>query len=355
MPKLKTLNLAAPENSACRRRSSTRATFRDCPGWPRIRSAFEPGVRHRHRPSADRRAADRRLRRAPARQRRTAAPAQPRPMRSIVLIPVRAAVVEPRDMPVRIDEIGTVEPLATVSVKSRIDGLVVHVGFDEGDYVQAGDVLFKLDDRTWRAQLAQAQANLARDRAQLADAQRILSRNEALAERGFAARAILDTARATVASLEAARRPTPRRSTTSAPSSTTPSSARRSPGAPARKRSSLAPTSRPTTRRRLSSSIRLDLSPSSSRCRRRSYRHCAQLRRSERFRCRLRCAAAAPSCATRFADLYRQRRQSGQWHDRAQGDPRERGRGAMARPVRRRIRSGEDRAGRSQRCRRAPF
>ena len=107
-------------------------------------------------------------------------------------------------MPVRIDEIGTVEPLATVSVKSRIDGLVVHVGFDEGDYVRQGDVLFRLDDRTWRAQLAEAQANLARDRAQLADAQRVLSRNEALAERGFAAQAILDTARATVAGLEAA-------------------------------------------------------------------------------------------------------------------------------------------------------
>ncbi len=119
-------------------------------------------------------------------------------------VPVRTAVVEARDMPVRIEEIGTVEPLATVAVKSRIDGLVVHVGFNEGDYVQAGDVLFKLDDRTARAQLAEAQANLARDKAQLADAQRILSRNEALAERGFAARATLDTARATVAGLEAA-------------------------------------------------------------------------------------------------------------------------------------------------------
>lgn len=119
-------------------------------------------------------------------------------------VPVRTAVAEARDMPVRIDEIGTVEPLATVAVKSRIDGLVVHVGFNEGDYVQAGDVLFKLDDRTARAQLAEAQANLARDKAQLADAQRILSRNEALAERGFAARATLDTARATVAGLEAA-------------------------------------------------------------------------------------------------------------------------------------------------------
>jgi membrane fusion protein, multidrug efflux system len=119
-------------------------------------------------------------------------------------IPVRAAVVEAHDMPVLINEIGTVEPLAMVAVKSRIDGLIVQVGFTEGDYVHAGDVLFKLDDRTARAQLAQAEANLARDKAQLADAARILSRNEALAERGFAARATLDTARATVAGLEAA-------------------------------------------------------------------------------------------------------------------------------------------------------
>jgi multidrug efflux system membrane fusion protein len=119
-------------------------------------------------------------------------------------IPVHAAAVETRDMPLLINEIGTVEPLATVAVKSRIDGLIVQVGFTEGDYVLAGDVLFKLDDRTARAQLAQAEANLARDKAQLADAARILARNEALAERGFAARATLDTARATVARLEAA-------------------------------------------------------------------------------------------------------------------------------------------------------
>ncbi len=119
-------------------------------------------------------------------------------------IPVHAAAVETRDMPLLINEIGTVEPLATVAVKSRIDGLIVQVGFTEGDYVLAGDVLFKLDDRTARAQLAQAEANLARDKAQLADAARILARNEALAERGFAAKATLDTAHATVAGLEAA-------------------------------------------------------------------------------------------------------------------------------------------------------
>lgn len=119
-------------------------------------------------------------------------------------VPVRTAVVEAREMPVRVDVIGTVEPLATVAVKSRIDGLIIEVGFAEGDFVNAGQVLFRLDDRAARAQLAQAEANLLRDQAQLADAARILARNEALAERGFAAKATLDTARAAHEALKAA-------------------------------------------------------------------------------------------------------------------------------------------------------
>ncbi|HYN38206.1 MAG TPA: efflux RND transporter periplasmic adaptor subunit [Rhodospirillales bacterium] len=118
-------------------------------------------------------------------------------------VPVRTAVVEPRAMPVRVDVIGTVEPLATVAVKSRIDGLIVDVGFAEGNFVEAGHVLFRLDDRAARAQLAQAEANLAREQAQLADAERILARNVALAERGFAAKATLDTARAAQEALKA--------------------------------------------------------------------------------------------------------------------------------------------------------
>ena len=119
-------------------------------------------------------------------------------------VAVRTAVVETRDMPVRVGVIGTVEPLATVAVKSRIDGLIIEVGFAEGDQVSAGQVLFRLDDRAARAQLAQADANLLRDQAQAADAARILARNEALAERGFAAKATLDTARAAHEALKAA-------------------------------------------------------------------------------------------------------------------------------------------------------
>jgi multidrug efflux system membrane fusion protein len=119
-------------------------------------------------------------------------------------VPVRTAIVEARAMPVRVEVIGTVEPLAMVTVMPRIDGLIVGVGFTEGDFVKAGQELFRLDDRVARAQLAQAEANLLRDQAQLADAERILARNEALAERGFAAKATLDTARAAHEALKAA-------------------------------------------------------------------------------------------------------------------------------------------------------
>ena len=117
--------------------------------------------------------------------------------------PIHAALVEPRDMPVTLFEVGSVEPEATVAIKSRVDGVVATVAFTEGARVEAGDVLFRLDDRLARANLAQGQANLARDRAGLADARSALDRARALAARDFASRATLDTASAKVASLAA--------------------------------------------------------------------------------------------------------------------------------------------------------
>jgi len=117
--------------------------------------------------------------------------------------PVHAALVEARDMPVTLFEVGTVEAEATVAIKSRVDGVVAAVAFTEGASVAAGDVLFRLDDRLARANLAQGQANLARDRAGLADARSALERARTLAARDFATRAALDTAMAKVASLAA--------------------------------------------------------------------------------------------------------------------------------------------------------
>jgi RND family efflux transporter MFP subunit len=66
--------------------------------------------------------------------------------------------------------LGTVVASSTVTVRPRIDGQLISVGFKEGDVVQAGQVLASIDARPYQVELAQAEAQLARDRAQLADA-----------------------------------------------------------------------------------------------------------------------------------------------------------------------------------------
>ena len=70
--------------------------------------------------------------------------------------PVAAAPVVEKDMPVILSAPGTVEPLANVAVKPRVDGQIVEVAFAEGDLVQEGSILFRLDDRMVKAQIAQA-------------------------------------------------------------------------------------------------------------------------------------------------------------------------------------------------------
>ena len=81
--------------------------------------------------------------------------------------PVTAATVMVADMPVILMAPGTVEPCANVAVKTRVDGQIIEVLFREGDLVNQGDVLFRLDDRLIKAQIAQAEASIARDQATL--------------------------------------------------------------------------------------------------------------------------------------------------------------------------------------------
>ena len=90
---------------------------------------------------------------------------------------------------------GTVEPLANVAVKPRVDGQIVEVLFKEGDLVNEGDVLFRLDDRMVKAQIAQAEANIAKDQASLRDAEATLARREALIDKKVVTEAALDQAR----------------------------------------------------------------------------------------------------------------------------------------------------------------
>lgn len=118
-------------------------------------------------------------------------------------VPVSVANVVAADMPVVLSAAGTVEALASVAVRTRVDGQIVSLGFVEGDLVQEGQVLFQFDDRLAKAQIAQAEANIAKDRASLADAEGVLSRRETLIQKKITSEASLDTARATVNALKA--------------------------------------------------------------------------------------------------------------------------------------------------------
>lgn len=88
--------------------------------------------------------------------------------------------------PILVNAIGTVQPIATVMVKSRMDGEIASVNFEEGQEVGEGDILFTLDDRAVRAQLEQAAANLERDKAQLERNKLEVKRQTELAGRGVA-------------------------------------------------------------------------------------------------------------------------------------------------------------------------
>lgn len=98
-----------------------------------------------------------------------ASAAEPAPVAKVAKPAVRVSVapVVRRDMPVVLDLVGNAQSVASIPVKTRIDSRIETIGVEEGDRVKAGQVLFTLDDRAVRAQIAQARAVVARDKAQL--------------------------------------------------------------------------------------------------------------------------------------------------------------------------------------------
>jgi membrane fusion protein, multidrug efflux system len=100
--------------------------------------------------------------------------------------PVVADVVVEMPAPIQVTAIGSVQSIATVMIKSRMDGQIADVHFKEGQEVKEGDLLFTLDDRALRAQLAQSEAALERDRASLQRAKLEVARQSGLATRGVA-------------------------------------------------------------------------------------------------------------------------------------------------------------------------
>ncbi len=99
-------------------------------------------------------------------------------------VPVLAATVEQKSVPLQVRAIATVEPYSTVSVKTQITGELTGVYFREGQDVKKGDLIFTLDKRPLEAALKQAEATLARDQAQAANARIQARRYEALWKEG---------------------------------------------------------------------------------------------------------------------------------------------------------------------------
>ncbi len=119
-------------------------------------------------------------------------------------VPVTVAISEGRDVPVLIRGLGNVQAFKTVAVKTRVDGQIVKIGFQEGQDVKEGDPLFEIDPRPFQATLEQVQANKRKDEAQLEGAQLDLERYGKLIGSGFQSRQSYDQQKATVDSLKAA-------------------------------------------------------------------------------------------------------------------------------------------------------
>ena len=92
------------------------------------------------------------------------------------VVPVEVATAERKAVPVRIESLGNVTPIASVAIKARVDTTIMAVHFRDGAEVKKDDLLFTLDGRAIEAQIAQTEGMVARDRAQLAGAERDVAR-----------------------------------------------------------------------------------------------------------------------------------------------------------------------------------
>ena len=95
---------------------------------------------------------------------------------AVHVVPVEVTTVERKPMPVRIDSLGNVTPIASVAIKARVDTTITAVHFRDGAAVKQGDVLFTLDGRQIEADMKRVQAVIDGAQATLEQAQRDVER-----------------------------------------------------------------------------------------------------------------------------------------------------------------------------------
>ncbi len=118
-------------------------------------------------------------------------------------VPVEVAAAGRISAPLTIVANGSVEPRQTVAVQAQVGGILDAVGFNEGDDVTAGQILFRLDARPFEAALRQAEAALARDEAQAQNAARESDRYRSLVEKDYVTKSQADQAASAAAAAQA--------------------------------------------------------------------------------------------------------------------------------------------------------
>ncbi len=111
------------------------------------------------------------------------------------VVSVELARAERKPVPVDVDSIGTVTPISSAALKSRVETTITGVHFEDGAKVNEGDLLFTLDSRQIEAQIEQAEGVLAKDQAQLEGAQRDVKRYSDLIGKGATTQVNLDNAK----------------------------------------------------------------------------------------------------------------------------------------------------------------